>query len=185
MTTRSFLAVFPPPPVVARVAAAVDALRRQGDGVGWVRPENIHYTLRFLGDLDAAGLAAAGRAGATAARAIAPFRITLGGTGTFPNGKRPRVLWLGAREGAAELSSLAAALEEALAFEGLGRADKPFAPHLTLGRVRDAGDPAIPARFGAGKFPAESFDVREIVLVKSTLDPRGARYEPLERYALA
>jgi 2'-5' RNA ligase len=183
-TTRSFLAVFPPADVVAHVARAVDALRRPGDGVGWVRPENVHYTLRFLGDLDGAGLAAAGRAGAKAAAENRPFQVTLGGPGMFPNDRRPRVLWLGATRGAHELVKLASALEAALTAEGLARDDKPFAPHLTLGRVRDAGDHSIPSRFAAGSFPADSFDVRELVLVKSTLDPRGARYEPLERFAL-
>ena len=183
-TTRAFLAAFPPPEVVAAVARAVDALRRPGDGVGWVRPENVHYTLRFLGDLDGAGLAAAEKAASRAVKGRAPFRVKLGGPGMFPNDRRPRVLWLGAVAGAVELTGLASALEAALAAEGLGAADKPFAPHLTLGRVRDAGDHAIPSRFMAGEFPAESFDVREIVLVKSTLDPRGARYEVLKRFAL-
>lgn len=183
-TTRAFLAVFPPAEVVAHVARDVGALRRRGDGVGWVRPENVHYTLRFLGDLDGAGLASAGRAAAKAAADNAAFRVTLGGPGMFPNDRRPRVLWLGATQGAHELVQLATSLEAALAAEGHARDDKAFSPHLTLGRVRDAGDHTIPSRFAGASFPADSFEVRELVLVKSTLDPRGARYEPLERFAL-
>lgn len=183
-TTRTFVGVFPPESVVERVAQAIDAMRRPSDGVGWVKAANLHYTLRFLGDLDADGIAAARRAGALVAQGIAPFRVVLGGPGMFPNDRRPRVLWLGASAGGTALSALAFALESMLADSGLGRADKPFAPHLTLGRVRDAANPDIGPRFAAGEFPAAAFEVREVVLVKSTLDPGGARYEPLTRFAL-
>ena len=183
--TRTFLGVFPPPSVVERIADALEQVRQAGDGVGWVKSANVHYTLRFLGDLEPAGVEGAKRAAAKAAQAVSAFRVALGAPGIFPDPRRPRVLWLGAQQGAAELTALARALEAALAAESLGRADKPFAPHLTLGRVRDSADgPAVAKRFLAGKFPGDVFDVRELVVVKSTLDPRGARYEPIASVAL-
>lgn len=185
-TTRTFIAVFPPPDVVERIARALDALKQPGDGVGWVRPANIHYTLRFLGDLDASQVAAARRAAADAARAAAPFRVTLGAAGQFPNDRRPRILWLGAAGGAPALTALAAGLEAALLAEGLGAADKAFTPHLTLGRVRDSADgPAVATRFKAAEFPGDVFEVSELVVVKSTLDPKGAKYEPLAKERLS
>jgi 2'-5' RNA ligase len=184
-TTRTFLAVFPPATVVERVADALEAVRQAGDGVGWVKSANIHYTLRFLGDLEPAGLEAAQRAAVRAASASKPFRVALGGPGIFPDARRPRVLWLGANEGAQALTGLARVLETALMTEGFGRADKPFAPHLTLGRVRDTANAAkVTARFLAGSYPADAFEVRELVVVRSTLDPRGALYEPLATAAL-
>jgi len=179
-TTRTFLAVFPPATVVERVTSAVDVLRQPGDGVGWVKSGNVHYTLRFLGDLEPAGVEAAKRAAARAAGTSRPFRVALGAPGVFPEARRPRVLWLGASEGGTALTGLARVLEIALLAEGFSRADKPFAPHLTLGRVRDAADgPRVATRFLAGTFPADAFEVRELVVVRSTLDPAGARYEPL------
>ena len=147
-TTRTFIAVFPPPDVVERMTRAVDALKQPGDGVGWVRPANIHYTLRFLGDLDDAAVTTARRAAADAARAAAPFRVTLGAPGLFPNDRRPRILWLGAAGGAPALTALA-------------------------------------ARFKAGEFPGDVFEVGELVVVKSTLDPKGARYEALAKEPLS
>jgi len=185
MTIRTFLGVFPPITVVERIADALEQVRQAGDGVGWVKSANVHYTLRFLGDLEPAGVEAAKRAAVRAAQSVKPFRISLGAPGVFPDPRRPRVLWLGAHEGAAELTGLARGLETALGAEGFARADKPFAPHLTLGRVRDAADgPAVAKRFLGGKFPGDAFDVRELVVVKSTLDPRGAHYEPIAAVAL-
>lgn len=185
-TTRTFIAVFPPPDVVERIARALDVLKQPGDGVGWVRPANVHYTLRFLGDLDADGVVATRRAAADAARAAAPFRVTLGAPGLFPNDRRPRILWLGAAGGAPALTALAAGLEAALLAEGLGAADKAFTPHLTLGRVRDTADgPAVASRFRAAEFPGDVFEVSELVVVKSTLDPRGAKYESLAKERLS
>ncbi|MEP7028030.1 MAG: RNA 2',3'-cyclic phosphodiesterase [Candidatus Eisenbacteria bacterium] len=184
-TTRTFVAVFPPADVVARIATAIDALRRPGDGVGWVHTPNLHYTLRFLGDLEPERLAAARRAAARAAGECSPFSVRLGAPGLFPDARRPRVLWLGAAEGEGPLTRLAAHLEAALAADGFAPADKPFAPHLTLGRVRDAADgAAVARRFTDAPPPDALFEVRELVVVKSTLDPRGARYEPLARLEL-
>jgi 2'-5' RNA ligase len=183
-TTRTFLAVFPPVTVVERVADALESVRQAGDGVGWVKSANVHYTLRFLGDLEPAGVEAAKRAAAHAALATSPFRIALGSPGIFPDARRPRVLWLGASAGAQALTGLARALETALVSEGFGRADKPFAPHLTLGRVRDTADgPKVATRFLAARFPSDAFEVRELLVVRSTLDPRGALYEPLAAVA--
>ncbi|MEO6461879.1 MAG: RNA 2',3'-cyclic phosphodiesterase [Candidatus Eisenbacteria bacterium] len=188
-TTRAFVAVFPPPEVVAAVGAALDLLRTPGDGIAWVPPANLHYTMRFLGDLEPARLDAARRALGTAAAGsgVAPFRVRLGGPGAFPGPGRPRVLWLGAAEGAAALTLLAGGLEGALEREKFARSERPFTPHLTTGRVREPGAAAVAAatgRFLGATFPGAAFEVAELVLVASTLAPGGSRYEPLERAAL-
>jgi 2'-5' RNA ligase len=186
VTVRTFLGVFPPAAVVERIADAVERVRAAGDGVGWVRAANDHYTLRFLGDLEPPGVEAAVRAAQRAAGATKAFRIALGAPGAFPDARRPRVLWLGASAGAPALTGLARALESALLAENFGRADKPFAPHLTLGRVRDTADGAsVAQRFLAAGFPPDAFDVRELTVVRSTLDPRGAVYEPIATAPLA
>jgi 2'-5' RNA ligase len=176
---RTFIAVFPPEEVVAALAGAVDRARERGDGVSWVRQGNLHYTLRFLGELEQKQVDGVCRAVASVAREAEPIRMSLGGPGAFPNFRRPRVLWIGAEEGAKDLEILARAVNEALSREGFGRPDKPFRAHLTVGRVRDARRAAT----AAGRFSQEkvegNFQVRKIVVVHSTLDPGGSIYRPL------
>jgi len=183
---RLFLAVFPPSEAQAAAAQAIDALRRSqaGSNVSWVRRENLHYTLRFLGELGQDGARRAAEAAQEAGAAHAPFEARLEGLGAFPDPARARVLWLGMSEGGEALAALALALEAALRARGFGRADKPFAPHLTLGRVRggDADWRAALARTAAG--PA-SFRVERLWLVQSTLSPQGSHYEKLEGVSLA
>jgi len=185
-TTRTFVAVFPPPEVSARISAVIDTLRKPGDGVSWVRSANLHYTLRFLGDLSPDDVEAARRCASVAARACTPFQVTLGPQGMFPNSKQPRVLWLGALAGADALVALAHALEDALASERFPPADKPFAPHLTVGRVRDRADAAsVGVRFAAADFSGgSSFEVADLAVVRSTLAAGGSRYEVIGRYSL-
>lgn len=191
---RTFVAIFPPPAVAEAVDVALAPLRAPGDGIAWVRPQNLHFTLRFLGPLAPADVAAAAGALADAAQApgVAPVPVRLGGPGVFPGPARPRVLWLGAAEGAAALVHLAAAVETALDRERFARAERPFTPHLTLGRVREAGRGgatleavrAVVARFLAAPFPDPAFTVGEIALVTSRLAAGGSRYEPIARAAL-
>lgn len=172
---RLFLAVFPSPEAQAAAARACEALRSPGDGVSWVKRENLHYTLRFLGDLGADGARRAAEAAREAAAAHAPFEAALGGLGCFPNARRARVVWVGLAEGDAPLRALAGSLEEALRRAGFGRADKPFASHLTVGRVRESADWS--ARLAAARAPEARFAVDRLLLVKSTLSPRGSIYE--------
>jgi 2'-5' RNA ligase len=105
----------------------------------------------------------------------------------FPNARRPRVLWLGASEGGEALVLLAKSLDEALRREGFGPPEKPFAPHLTLGRVRDVGSggASVAETFLAGAFPGSAFEVPALSLIHSKLDPRGSIYTPIGTFALS
>jgi len=179
---RLFLAVFPPRAVQEDAARVTDAIRTRRDDVAWVQRKNLHYTLRFLGETDATAAHAAGEAAREAAAAHAPFFVTLGAPGAFPDVGRARVLWLGLTEGAAPLRALARTLESALRARGLGPADRPFAEHLTLGRTRVSGD--WTTRLAAAPSSGARFRVEEILLVESTLSPGGSRYDVRERAAL-
>jgi 2'-5' RNA ligase len=177
---RAFIAVFPPADVQVALDAAIAPVRARGDGVAWVAAPNLHVTLRFLGELDPRRVEAARRALAAAVEGVAPFACATGTVGAFPGPARPRILWIGAREGGAELVALAARVEKALGHEGFPPADKPFTPHLTVGRVRaDAPRTDAAARFLALAPPPQRFDVAGVTLVASTLGPGGARYAPL------
>jgi RNA 2',3'-cyclic 3'-phosphodiesterase len=174
---RLFLAVFPPPEVQRAAFGCIEALRRPGDGVSWVKPENLHYTLRFLGELGEDGARRAAEAAVEAAAKSREFTAALGGLGAFPNARRARVLWIGMSEGGEALVALAHDLDRALAQRGFGAPDKPFSSHLTLGRVREPHADWTAAL--AGPVPADPstrFTVGGICVVESQLSPRGSIY---------
>jgi 2'-5' RNA ligase len=164
--------------------AAADVARRLraspgGDGVRWVRPEALHVTLRFLGDVEPARVAPlAGRAARDLA-AFRPFVLRLGPAELFPTPSRPRVVALGL-EPAVALAELAAAVERAVVAEGFAPEPRPFRAHLTLGRVRDRRFPSVAAL----EVPAAEVAVEEAVLFQSELSPEGSRYTPLGRMPL-
>jgi len=173
---RLFIAVFPPPEMQAAAWRAAEPLRAgRGDSVSWVKAENLHYTMRFLGEVDEAAAARAADAMREAAAAHHRFGATVGGFGAFPTAKKARVLWMGMLQGAEPMRLLASSLEQALKKQRFERADQPFEPHLTVGRVRMPGDwttrlidaPSLEARF----------QVDRLLLMKSTLGGGGSRYE--------
>lgn len=183
---RTFLAVFPPGDVIQELAGLIERVRRPGDGVSWVRPTNLHYTLRFLGDLGPGRVEAASRAAAESVRGLAPFEASLGSTGAFPNLRRPRVLWIGLEVGAESLELFARSLDEALSREGFDRPDRPFQAHLTLGRLREPERGAVGhlAERLSGEHARGRFTVRTLTVIHSTLDPKGSIYRPLAEYEL-
>lgn len=141
-----------------------------------MKAENIHLTLKFLGEVPPAREAAVHEAMAEAASGAAPFTLRAGGCGSFPGGRSPRVLWVGLRAGAAEAAALAERLEAACAARGFPREARPFRGHLTLGRVRgQRGLEAVMRRLEAraGEDWGEAA-VDRIVLFESTLHPAGA-----------
>jgi 2'-5' RNA ligase len=141
-----------------------------------------------MGKLGEHGVTRVLEAARRAAEGSAPFAATLGEVGAFPNARRARVLWLGLSEGADALVTLAKALERALHGQGFDPADRPFTPHLTIGRVR-RGDADWSARFAAlAADPAHawapSFTVDRIRVVQSTLSPGGSIYQVRAEAAL-
>lgn len=172
---RLFLAVFPPAAVQEAADAVIESLRRPGDGISWVKRENLHYTMRFLGEVGEDGARRAAEAALEAVAGARAFGAVLGSLGAFPNPRRARVLWIGMSEGAEPLVSLARALEQALRGRGFDRADKPFAAHLTIGRVRDR-DQDWGDRVVAAKPLGARFTVGTLQVIESTLSPKGSIY---------
>ena len=175
---RVFLAVFPAPEVQAAVAAAIEALRRPGDGVSWVKRENLHFTLRFLGEVGASGARRAGAAAAEAAAAHQAFDAAPSGLGAFPGERRARVLWVGLSEGAAPLEALARDLERALERRGFEPEGRAFTAHLTIGRVREPGRDWTEA-LASVRLPAMRWRVERLQVIRSTLSPKGSIYEEI------
>jgi len=181
--TELSIAVFPPPEVQGAAFRAADPLRPGHDAVAWVKKENLHYTMRFLGEVDEAGAANAAAAMREAAARRARFGAALGGFGAFPSAKRARVLWIGMTQGAEPMRLLANALDESLTRRGFEPAEESFEPHLTVGRVRAPGD--WTARLLDAPTVEARFQVDRLKLVKSVLAPGGSRYETIEESALA
>ena len=182
---RAFIAVDLPPAAREAVEGVTRRLRAgAGDGVRWVRPEGVHLTLKFLGDVDAGSVPSISQALGRAAASAAPFDLFLDGVGAFPNARRPRVVWVGLGGGLEPLAGLQQSIEEELEALGFAGERRAFIPHLTLGRVRDGisttqGRALSEALGGVGVQPGVKLPVREVSLIKSDLRPSGAVYTRL------
>ncbi len=181
---RTFVAVEIDDSVRWRVAELIERLRAAVDGVSWVAPQNLHITLKFLGDVAGPRVAEVAQAVRQAVRLATPFEFESRGLGAFPRIERPNTLWIGCGEGAEALVALADRLDWALSPLGFARESRPLVPHLTLGRLRRGGKaPANLVRIfreNAG-FVAGRSRVHHVVLFSSQLTPKGAIYSPLDR----
>lgn len=163
-----------------------EALRRSDADVRWVKPEGIHLTLKFLGEV---ADEAAGRFGELLA-AEAPrwprMSLEVEGAGTFPERGTPRVVWAGCRGDLAKLAGLAQAVERAAEQIGVPREGKPFVAHLTIGRVKsDRNAKRLLAEVAnQRKVPIGREDVTRFVLYRSTLMPEGPVYEEVAEFPL-
>ena len=183
---RIFVAVFPPAAVQAAVHAAAERLRRPADGVSWVKRENLHYTLRFLGELGEDGARRVKEAADEAARAGGAFEAVIGALGAFPTARRARVLWAGMTAGAEPLLTAARALDAALGRRGFDRPDHPFSAHLTIGRVREPrADWTEKLDAVTVDTAAARFTVDRLSVVESRLSPRGSTYTVIHEARLA
>ena len=184
---RLFFAVELPEEVRSLAAERAERLRRDFPHVraGWERPEKMHVTLKFLGDVDAARVAELGRAADRAAGGLSTFPLSIEGAGSFPPRGAPRVLWLGLRDEGGRLVLLQRRLEEECEREGFPREPRAFKPHLTLARVRSPhGARELAAAHRETDFEPQSFRVSELIVMRSELGPGGSRYTPLSRHRL-
>jgi 2'-5' RNA ligase len=178
---RLFFAVPLPREAVDDLRAPLEKARRTaGPGFSFGNVDQLHFTLAFLGEQQETAAEAAAAAG-EAARSPA-FPIHIAGAGAFPSLARPRVAWLGLREGAEPLCALADRLRAALTANGLTFDEKPFRPHLTVARLRHKGR-LPPAMVGILQSCEARMQASELLLVHSILG-HGARHEALRRFPL-
>ncbi|MBM3469685.1 MAG: RNA 2',3'-cyclic phosphodiesterase [Armatimonadetes bacterium] len=183
---RTFIAVELSDESRRLVAEIQERLRTAGAALRWVRPENLHYTLSFLGEIPAAQVARAVVATRNAAGRIVPFQVYIGGLGAFPSLERPQVVWVGCTEGAEALGRLAGEVKAALDRERLPSDPKPFRPHLTLGRAKDNrqwGDLVRAVRAHRDSAVGQEW-VRAVTVMESRLTPDGPIYTPREKVLL-
>ena len=176
---RSFVAVLLPDRVRAGLAAVSAELRGQTRGLAWVPPDNLHLTLRFLGEIGPVALERVREAVTAAAATVSPFTVSLGGLGGFPVGRAPRVLWASVVAGGEQIEALFGELEAALVARGIPGESRVFHPHITLARARDSrGARELVRVLGAGPAFGE-VRVEALHLMRSELGPRGSRYSAL------
>ncbi len=176
-TVRAFIAVpVPSPPPLREVLGELTALGRP---VKSVAAENLHVTVKFLGNTDTSWIARIGPLLEEIAFQTAAFDVTLRGLGVFPKPSRPSVIWTGMTP-PEPMTQLAGAVEGALVEFGFAPESRTFQPHITVARVKHRPPPELSAlldRHEATEFA--TFRVSEIVLMQSELSPQGPRYTPL------
>ncbi len=165
------------PAVVDLQRAIAGAWPQAAARVKWVEPENLHFTLKFLGEVPEEHLPSV----VEAVREVAirqPFELSIESLGAFPDLRAPRVLWVGVREGARELATLAQHVEEALFRARFPREERPFEPHLTIGRIRTGGKERglwqALERLRDAKIGRQR--VEWVVVMESRLGPKGPTY---------
>jgi 2'-5' RNA ligase len=186
---RLFVALEIPAAVRDNLAAQINELRDLPGPLAegrlrWVRPENLHVTLKFIGEVEAAKLDGI-RSALTAIGLDAPVGLDFRGLGFFPDERYPRVLWAGLHA-SGNLPVLARDIDGALEGQGIARDQRAFTPHLTLARfeprslhekLRAAVQKNSEREFGA-------FQAREFHLIQSKLEPSGAEYRSLAAFPL-
>jgi len=185
-TLRAFVAITLPQEITDHVRALQDALKGHGLKLRWVKPANLHLTLKFLGDIPEADATAIGGAVRAAAGDEMPLELTIQGMGVFPGIKRPRVLWTGFGGEVDRLRQLQERIEDRLEPMGFHREKRGFKAHLTLARIKGAVSSRrlLDAIEALGDFSPQSFTAGKLVLFKSDLRPTGAVYTPLKEIVL-
>ena len=185
-TFRAFVAIDLPDSVRSALATAQETLKSHGLRVKWVRPQSIHLTLKFLGNIDSALTDEVVSAMSLAASGCSGLTLTARGIGVFPNPRRPRVIWAGLSGQLDNLKHLAETLDAHLGDRGFARETRDFKAHLTFGRVKGkiAAGRLQAAMLQLESFESESFDVSQIILFKSELRPSGAVYTKVRQVPL-
>jgi 2'-5' RNA ligase len=169
--------------LVAQLQAASATLAPRSR-ITWVTPERLHITIRFIGHVNDAR-ADEVRALLAPPLALDPFDLTIAGVGTFPPKGPPRVVWAGLDEGRDQLLALEPTVSERLARAGVPREERPYNPHLTLARVRDAaGLRSAPLVGSVRDIRLGTTTVDAITLFESRLSPNGPTYVGLARTPL-
>ena len=195
---RAFVAIDMPTPVRQQLVATQHRLTQQlrtqqlDRCVRWTPANNLHLTLRFLGEIDDLHQLILEQSLAQIAQRHARLTLYAGGVGCFPNTRRPSVIWCGIQGDLAALSRLQAEVEVAAQSAGLPAEAKPFTPHLTIGRLQRSATPAQLQAVGAaahvaampGRLEEATPTVDELLLMRSELTPSGSVYTRLGVFAL-
>lgn len=186
---RLFVACELPDEVRVSIGEIIDQLReRSGNAVRWVRPEGVHITLKFLGEVPQRQLPAVKMALHEAVTRHQPFNLEFSNIGMFGGREGLRIMWVGIAGDVLRLEALVRDVNTALAVVGFQPEKRPFRPHLTLGRVRDEISTRqraeIEVAVGRQEVPPSSWRTSQVSLMRSRLLPTGARYDVMGTFGL-
>lgn len=185
-TVRAFIAIELNDQVKQAIREFQDQLKPLGCDISWVKPENAHLTLKFLGDVKMKIVPSVTETLTNLCRDLRPFDTALTRPGVFPDLRHPRVVWVGLDDSDANLTRLAGSLETALGNIGFRKERRDFQAHITVGRVRTLKNIAqlsdVIKKFSVPTGVKQS--VGQIILFKSTLTPKGSVYEALKGFPL-
>jgi len=188
MTWRVFCAIAIPADVRQKMREHIDALVQSVPGVkvSWTNTDNIHLTLKFLGNIAVDRIPATSEATAEASNELRSFTLEISSSGVFPTRSHAKVLWIGVNDASGKLSQLQQRLEIECEKRGFPKEDRVFKPHLTIARLRGGHDtrPAVDAHL-ATEFPAQTVRVNELIVFRSELSGHGSKYTALSKHALA
>lgn len=179
---RTFVCLQLPAFARDRLASTQQRLRESGAPVSWVKPHNIHLTLKFLGSVPAERLQDVVGAVQRSAVPAPPIPLELAVLGSFPDKRAPRVVWVGLKQVPQELRNLQKRIERELVAIGFPAESRPFSPHFTLGRVRSSQNIGeLVAAMRAERLEPLLFEAGEVVVMASRLHASGALYTPIAR----
>ena len=176
---RVFCAVELPDEVRTRLEDHVSRLRKQlpDAAASWSRVENIHLTLKFFGNVAVDRIQKISQAAERAVKQISAFEIGVGETGVFPRASRPQVLWIGVSDPSGQLTALQDSFENECAAEGFPKENRAYRPHLTIARLRKPeGARRLAEAHLAMQFEPVEVKVKELVVFRSELSPKGSKY---------
>ncbi len=186
---RTFIAIELPQEIKDSLAQLQDKLKASGADIKWVEPQNIHLTLKFLGEINEDKLNKVISIMESVAESTKPFDICICSVGAFPRISSPRVIWVGLDKGDTESKAIAKSLEEKIQKLGIPKEKRPFSSHITLGRTKSSLNMVklvrdLKPRINDFGIENLEFLVTKITLFKSTLTPKGPVYEALKQTSL-
>ena len=185
-TIRAFICLELPKHVRDTIdVKATSLLKKTGARCSWVKPGNLHLTLKFLGDIPESIVPKLAAALEKVVAKAAPLSLSLKDVGTF-GGRNPRVIWVGIGGETVALEEMANAVDRAVANLGFPREKRRFGPHLTIARVRESKSAKrLLEKIEEIELPNESFIADRVTLMKSTLSTGGSIYEPQAEFSLS
>lgn len=182
-TIRAFIAVEIDPQTKQKISDLISSLKKSEADVKWINEEQMHLTLKFLGNIEQNKVQEISNALKSIADNFKPFSISLSNIGGFPNLNHPRVIWLGIDKGADTVKTLAEKIESGLEKLGFRKESREFKAHLTLGRIRSSKNmPNLTKLLKETTFSSENdVNITELILFQSALTSKGATYTVLSK----
>lgn len=183
---RAFIAVLLTDELKREIRQIQERFIQVAPDVKWMAEDNFHVTMKFLGDVDTRRIDEIADAIESAVETEKPFALKVSGVGSFPNPRRPQVVWVGVESGVEQLAGIADKIESAMERIGFPRENRMFSAHITIGRVRQGsrGDALAGALQESNVGEIGEVDVKSVALMQSELRPKGPIYSVLREITL-